>query len=74
MGRHPTEVQTISLWGVFEGASSLDIVISIQQADGIRRLTLIGQQSALSVTSVIENQILYWLDNLSSQPTIDHPD
>ncbi len=74
MDRHPTEVQTIGLWGVFEGASSLDVVISIQRADGIRRLTLIGQQSALSVTSAIEDQILYWLDNLCSQPTIDHPD
>lgn len=72
MDSHPTEVLGISIWNVFDGVSTLDIVVSIQQVDGIRRLTLDGERSAPALTPTVEDRILNWLDNLSSQPTVDH--
>jgi len=72
MDSHPAEVLGISIWNFFEDQSSLDIVVSIQQADGIRRLTLDGQRSAPALTPAVEDRILNWLDNLSNQPTVDH--
>lgn len=72
MDSHPAEVEGIGIWNVFEGESSLDIVVSILQTDGMRRLTLVGQQSAPALTPAVEDRIAIWLDNLSSQPTVDH--
>jgi hypothetical protein len=48
----------------------LDVVISIHRADGVRQLSLAGQQAASTLTQEVETRILDWLDNLSSQPTV----
>ncbi len=65
---HPTEVQRIGSWTVFDGLSSHDVVIRIHRVDGVRELTLKDQQ----VQAVPERRIVDWLDNLSSQSTAAH--
>jgi hypothetical protein len=57
------------LWDVFDHASSLDVVISVQLADGKRQLVLAGQQ-AVSATPAIEDGILRWLESLSTGPNV----
>jgi len=58
------------LWDVFDVQMGLDVIVSVHQSDGVRRLTLTGQQAASTLTPEVETRILDWLDNLSSQPTI----
>jgi len=60
------------LYDVFDEQYGLDVVISIHQTDGVRRLTLTGQQVASTLTPEIESRILNWLDNLAAQPVIQH--
>lgn len=57
-------------WDVFDVRMGLDVVISIHRADGVRQLSLAGQQAASTLTQEVETRILDWLDNLSSQPTV----
>jgi len=57
-------------WDVFDVQIGLDVVISIHQSDGVRRLSLDGQQAATTLTRDVEARILDWLDNLSSQPVV----
>jgi hypothetical protein len=61
---HPAEVERIGSWTVFEGESSLDLVVRIHRVDGVRELALKDQQ----VQAVPEHRIVGWLDNLPSQP------
>jgi L-rhamnose isomerase len=58
------------IWDVFEVQLGLDVIISIHQPDGVRRLTLTDQQTAPTLKPEVESRILNWLDNLSSQPTV----
>jgi len=58
------------LWNVFDVPDGLDIIVSVRQPDGVRRLTLTGQQGATSVAPQIERHIVGWLDNLSNEPIV----
>jgi hypothetical protein len=69
MESHDAEAQAIGLRNVFDDVSSLDVVISVQLADGKRQLSLKGQQVA-SVTPVIEDEIMRWLNSLPAQPAV----
>ena len=66
MDRHP---EVGGLWNVFDVQIGLDVIVSVHQSDGVRRLTLTSQQTAESLTPEVEARILNWLNNLSSQPT-----
>ena len=67
MDQHP-EMQGI--WDAFDVQTGLDIVISIHQADGVRRLTLSDQQKVPALSSEAKKRIINWLENLSSRPTV----
>jgi len=67
MDQHP-EMQGI--WDAFDVQTGLDIVISIHQADGVRRLTLSDQQTVPALSPEAKKRIINWLENLSSQPTV----
>lgn len=60
MDGHP---QLEAVWNVFE-------VRRGHQTDGVRRLTLKGQQTARIMTAEVEAEILNWLDTLSQQPLV----
>jgi hypothetical protein len=59
-------------WDVFDVQMGPDVVIAVHQSDGVRQLSLTGQQAAPTLTPEIEARILDWLNNLSSQPAIQN--
>lgn len=69
MDSHQAEAQAIGLWNVFDDAESLDVVISVQLADGKRQKHLPGGQ-AVSVTLAIKDEIIHWLERLSTEPAV----
>ena len=69
MDSHP---DVDGIWDVFDVQLGLDVIVSIHQSDGVRRLTLIGEQAAPTLTPEVENRILNWLETLSSQPVVEN--
>jgi hypothetical protein len=67
MQKHP-EMQGV--WNVFDVQLGLDIIISIHQLDGVRRLTLPHQQTAHTLTPDVESKVINWLETLPDQPTV----
>jgi hypothetical protein len=65
--QHP-EMQGI--WNVFDVQLGLDVIISIHQSDGVRRLTLKDQQTATVLMPEMKSQITNWLETLPNQPTV----
>jgi len=62
--------ETQGVWGVFEDQLGLDVIVSIHQPDGVRRLTLTSQQAAAVFTGEVQTQISDWLGTLPRQPTV----
>ena len=60
-----------AVWDVFEVQPGFDVIISIHQPDGVRRLTLKDQQIIPILTGEVEAKILNWLETLAQQPLVN---
>jgi hypothetical protein len=67
--------QLEAVWNVCEvHRAPGDIIISIHQTDGVRRLTSKTSKTAPIITPEVEAKILNWLDTLSQQSLVDPAD